>query len=72
MHDVSNNASPPEISNLFDYQHNVHSYNTRSSTRGDFFLQSSRLDKQNMSFSRNDVRIWNTLSNEIRQMLKEI
>ena len=29
-----------------------------------------RLDKQNMSFSRNGVRVWNNLSNEIRQMPK--
>ena len=65
---VSNDTSPPQITNLFDYQHNIHSYNTRSSTRGNFFLQYSRLDKQNMSFSRNGVRIWNNLSNEIRQM----
>jgi len=70
MHDVSNNTSPPQIRNLFDYQHNIHSYNTRSSTRGNFFLQYSRLDKQNMSFSRNGVRIWNNLSDEIRQMPK--
>ena len=70
MHDVWNNTSPPQISNLFDYQHNIHSYNTRSSARGNFFLQYSRLDKQNMSFSRNGVRNWNNLSNEIRQMPK--
>ena len=70
MYDVSNNTSPPQISNLFSYQHNIHSHNTRSSTRGNFFLEYSRLDKQNMSFSRNGVRVWNNLSNEIRQMPK--
>ena len=67
MYDVSNNTSPPQISNLFNYQHNIHSHNTRSSTRGNFFLEYSRLDKQNMSFSRNGR---NNLSNEIRQMPK--
>ena len=70
MHDISNNTSPPQISNLFNYQHNIHSHNTRSSARGNFFLEYSRLDKQNMSFSRNGVRIWNNLSDEIRQMPK--
>ena len=70
MYDVSNNTSPPQISNLFHYQHNIHSHNTRSSTRGNFFLEYSRLDKLNMSFSRNGVRVWNNLSNEIRQMPK--
>jgi len=38
MHDVSNNTSPPQIRNLFDYQRSIHSYNTRSSTRGNFFI----------------------------------
>ena len=70
MYDVSNNTSPPQISNLFNYQHNIHSHNTRSSTKGNFFLEYSRLDKLNMSFSRNGVRVWNNLSNEIRQMPK--
>ena len=68
MHEVSNNISPPQISNLFNYQHSIHSYNTRSSTRGNFFLKCSRLNKQNMSFSMNGVRIWNRLSDEFRQM----
>ena len=70
MYDVSNNPSPPQISKLFNYQHNIHSHNTRSSTRGNFFLEYSRLDKQNMSFSSNGVRVCNNLSNEIRQMPK--
>ena len=70
MHDVSNKISPPQRSNLFNYQHNIHSYNTRSSKRGNFFLEYSRITKQNMSFSRNGVRIWNSLSNEFRQMPK--
>ena len=52
------------------YQHNINSHNTRSSTRGNFFLEYSRLDKQNMSFSRNGVRVWKNLSNEIRQTSK--
>ena len=42
-HDVSNNISPPQISSLFHYQHNIHSYITRSSTRGNFFLKYSRI-----------------------------
>ena len=59
MHDVSNNTSPPQISNLYNYQHNIYPHNARSSTTGNFFLEYSRLDKQNMSFSSNGVAIWN-------------
>ena len=71
MHDISKNTSPPQISNLLNYQHNnIYSHNTRSSTRGNFFLEYSRLDKQNMSFLRNGVRTWNNLSDETRQIPK--
>ena len=50
MHDVSNNTSPLQISNLFNYQHNIHSHNTRSSTKGNFFLEYSRLDSKTCLF----------------------
>ena len=70
MHDVSKNILPQQISNLFQYQHNIHSHITRSSTRGTFFLKYSRTSKQNMSFLRNAVRIWNSLSSKFHQMPK--
>lgn len=52
MHDVSNNISPPQISHLFHYQRNIHSYITRSSTRGTVFLKYSRINKQNVFFKK--------------------
>ena len=70
MHDITNNLSPPNISNLFTYQANIHSYETRSSSRGDYFVKSSRLDIQKKAFSRNGVRIWNSLSCEMRRLSK--
>ena len=70
MHDVSYDSLPPQISNLFNYQHNIHSCNTRSLTSGSFFLTYCKLNNQKMSFSRNGVRIWNSFSDEFRQMTK--
>ena len=35
IHDISNILTPTNISNLFASQSNIHSYNTRSSSRGD-------------------------------------
>ena len=46
MHDISNSLTPTNVSNLFAYQSNIHSYNTRSSSRGDYYVKHSRLDKQ--------------------------
>ena len=70
MHDISNSLTPTNISNLFASQSNIHSYNTRSSSRGDYYVKHSRLDKQTKSFSRYGVKIWNSLPCEMRQMSK--
>ena len=45
MHDIANSLTPTKTSNLFASQSNIHSYNTRSSSRGDYVKPSS-LDKQ--------------------------
>ena len=70
MHDVSNNLTPPNIFNLFTHQADIHPYETRSSQRGDYFLKRSRMVIQKRSFSRIGVKIWNSLSCEVRQMSK--
>ena len=70
MHDVFNNLSPPQITNIFNFQSNVHPYNTRSSSRGNFSVQYSRLEKQNRSFLRVGVKVWNSLPVEMRHTPK--
>ena len=70
MHDVSNNLPPPNIFDLFTQQADIHPYETRSSKRGDYFLKCSRIDIQKRSFPRIGVKIWNSLSCEVRQMSK--
>ena len=61
MHDVSNNLAPPNMFNLFSHQDDIHPYETRLSQRGDYFLKRSRIDIQKRSFSKIDVKIWNSL-----------
>ena len=38
MHDISNSLTPTNISNLFASQSNIHTYNTSSSSRGDYHV----------------------------------
>ena len=52
MHGINNNKAPVNMSNLFQKTSNIHSYNTRLSTSGKFYVKSSRLEIQNNSFSR--------------------
>ena len=72
MHDISNSLTPTNISKLFASQSNIHSYNTRSPSRGDYYVEHSKLDKQTKSFSRYGVKIWNGLLREMRHMSKNI
>ena len=51
--------APTNMLNLFQKTSNIHSYNTRSSTSGKFFVKSSRLEIQNNFFSRLGVKPWN-------------
>ena len=57
MYDISNNLSPSKISNIFTYQANVQSYETRSSSRGDYFVESSRLDIQKKASNQNRLNL---------------
>ena len=51
LHDVSNNSLPANISNLFLYPTQVHSYNTRFSATGSFNIKYSKTNQLKHSFS---------------------
>ena len=66
MHDVSNNSLPANISNLFLYPTQVHSYNTRFSTTSSFNIKYSRTNQLKHSFSIFGARIWNSIPQSIQ------
>ena len=70
MHDVSNNSLPANISNLFLYPAQVHSYNTRFSEIGNFNIKYSRTNHLKHSFSIFGARIWNSIPQSIRILSK--
>ena len=61
MHDINNIKAPVNLSNLFQKTSNIHSYNTRSSWSGRFYVKSSTLEIQNNSFSWLGVTLWNKI-----------
>ena len=71
MHDINNDKAPANMSNLFQKTSNIHSYNTRSSTSGTFYVKSSRLEIQNNSFSRLKVKLWNEIPRYITDLPKK-
>ena len=70
MHDINNNHSPPNLLNSFEKTSIIHSYNTRSSTSGNFHVKSSKLEIPN-SLSRFGVKLWNEIPCHIRDLLKK-
>ena len=66
MYDVSNNSLPANISNLFLYPTQVHSYNTRFSTTGSFNIKYSRTNQLKHSFSIFGARIWKSIPQSIQ------
>ena len=65
--DVSNNPLPANISNLFLYSTQVHSYNTSFSATGTFNIKYSmaRTNQFKHSFSIFGARIWNSIPQSI-------
>ena len=57
--------------NLFQKTSNIHSFNTRSSTSGKFYVKGSRLEIQNNSFSRLGVKQWNKIPRYITDLPKK-
>ena len=52
MYDINSNNAPINMLNLFKKASSIHSYNTRSSTSGNLYVQNSRLEMQKaFSFS---------------------
>ena len=60
MHDVYNNMTPLNISNLFISAREVN-----------FYVKNSRLDKLHRSFSRTGVWIWNSISDDLYNSSKK-
>ena len=49
----------------------IHSYYTRFSAAGNFYVQRSRLNQLLLSFSRSGVRIWNKIPLTLREQRKD-
>ena len=70
MHDVFNNKAPANISNLFTPVREVNMYNTRFSSISNFYVRNSHTNNFKNSFSRAGVRIWNSITDNLRNISK--
>ena len=72
MFNISNNTAPNNISYLFTPTQQIHSYNTRSSSSANYFINYAWLNQQKKSFSVLGAKIWNCIPDNIRNLLKNI
>ena len=70
MWDVTNNVAPSNIGYSFLKTTDVHHYATRSSTKDDFYVEHSKLQKVRNSFLRTGPKVWNALHSEFRNLSK--
>ena len=72
MFDVYNNTAPHNILHLFIPTQQIHSYSTRSSSSGNYYISHSRLNQKNGSFSIMGVKIWNSIPENLRNSSKSL
>ena len=70
MLDVSNNSAPPSISDVFTPTGQVHKYNGRSSSSGNFYRSYSRLNHHKSSFGSIGAEIWNSIPANLKKLPK--
>ena len=72
MFDVNNNTAPHNILHLFIPTQQFHSYSTRSSSSGNYYIGHSRLNQKNGSFSIMGAKIWNGIPENLRNSSKSL
>ena len=70
MFDVYNNTASHNILHLFIPTQQIHSYSTRSSSSGNYYISHSRLNQKNGSFSTMGANIWNSIPENLRNSSK--
>ena len=70
MHDISTNFAPRNICRLFTFSSDFHTYNTRFSDAGNFYVKKPRLSVRLNSFSALVAKVWNYLKPDLRKLRK--
>ena len=70
MFDVSCMNAPSNICDFFTKANSKHKHETRFSSSGNYYVQTSRLNLNQDSFSRFEAKLWNAIPNEFRQLSK--
>ena len=72
MSDITTNSAPQNICNLFTFTQDIHQYNTRSASSGNYYINRSRLNHHKNFFSIVGAKIWNSIPESYRKLPKHI
>ena len=72
MYDVHNNLAPDKIKNMFTKLPSVHSYQTRSVTNDNYYVEQVRTDNMKRAFSISGALIRNSIPLSIKTLKKII
>ena len=72
MLDITTNSAPQNICNLFTSTQDIHQYNTRSASSGNYYINHSRLNHHKNFFSIVGAKIWNSIPESYRRLPKHI
>ena len=72
MLDITTNSAPQNICNLFTFTQDIHQYNTRPASSGNYYINYSRLNDHKNSLSIVRVKIWNSIPERYRRLPKHI
>ena len=70
MFDVSCMNAPSNICDFFTKANSKHKHETRFSWSGNYYVQTSRPNQNQGSFSSFGAKLWNAIPNEFRQLSK--
>ena len=70
MFDVSCMNAPSNICDFLTKANSKHKHETRFSSSGNYYVQTSRLNLNQDSFSRFGAKLWNAISNELHRLSK--
>ena len=71
MYDVHNNLVPDNIKNMFTKLASVHSYQTRSVTNENYYVEQVRTENMKRAFSISGTLIWNSIPLPIKTLKKK-
>ena len=69
---ITTNSAPQNICNLFTLTQDIHQYNARSASSGNYYINHSRLNHHKNSFSIVGAKIWNSIPKSYRKLPKHI